>query len=285
MKIRIDKIKIPKDRLRYSSGKSVKDLKKSMEEIGQIQEIVVNDAYKLIVGYRRLKAAKELGWKEIDANIVRNLTPFKEFLIELHENWKRKNFTDAELRKAFYKGKQIYEKEHPETVYGANLPKKGEKDFKTKEEVVQDKISVGGFSPHTKKEKKSSETLKPADRYTKHVSKNLNIPERTVREHIQAEDALIKKEVPKQMEKDKSYKIVKHLRELKKKGKKEKPEIIEKKKETKEEPEKETQHCSECKKVDINTCPHCNTVFYKCEIEGEHKFNKKGCKKFERRIS
>ncbi|MEW6558195.1 MAG: ParB N-terminal domain-containing protein, partial [Elusimicrobiota bacterium] len=108
---------IVKERLRKDLG-DIKSLQNSIGDVGLLHPIAVNSSGKLITGYRRLIAARNLGWKKIKATIFNNTTELDEFDIELQENLKRKDFNPVELAEALLKRKQIYEKEHPETKKG-----------------------------------------------------------------------------------------------------------------------------------------------------------------------
>jgi len=91
MKIQIKDIKI-KNRFRKDFG-DLEPLKKSIKEIGLMHPVVINEDNILIAGERRLKALKELGWKDTPItkinlkNIVRG---------EYDENAVRKDFTKTE---------------------------------------------------------------------------------------------------------------------------------------------------------------------------------------------
>lgn len=92
MEIEISKIKIGK-RFRNEPG-DIKSLAESIEEVGLLHPIVLDDEKNLIAGSRRINAAKSLGWKTI---------PYTEISIndnkiaEFHENAVRKNFTVSEV--------------------------------------------------------------------------------------------------------------------------------------------------------------------------------------------
>lgn len=90
-KIKIDNIKINK-RLRKDVG-SLEDLKNSIQHIGLLHPIVVDENYNLIAGFRRLLAYKELGEKEIEANVIKIKDSLRG---EYDENVIRKNFTPSE---------------------------------------------------------------------------------------------------------------------------------------------------------------------------------------------
>ena len=95
MKVLIENIKIGK-RIRKELG-NLDALKKSMNKYGLINPIVINSKNELLAGYRRYSAAKELGWVDIEANIM-NVNKALDILeIEMEENIARKDFTQTEL--------------------------------------------------------------------------------------------------------------------------------------------------------------------------------------------
>jgi len=68
MRVKIDNIKIG-HRYRKDMG-DIDALAKSMEELGQLQSIVIDQANNLIAGRRRIEAAKQLGWSSIKCDVV-----------------------------------------------------------------------------------------------------------------------------------------------------------------------------------------------------------------------
>ena len=99
MLIPIKDIKIRK-RVRKDLG-NLDDLKDSLRTYGLLNPITINSKYELIAGERRLTAAKELGWTNIHANIVDNLTEIEQLEMEIEENNQRKEFTDEELLEGY----------------------------------------------------------------------------------------------------------------------------------------------------------------------------------------
>lgn len=99
MLIPIKDIKIKK-RVRKDLG-NLDDLKESLRYYGLLNPITVNRKYELIAGERRLQAAKLLGWTNIQANIVENLTDVEELEMEIEENNQRKEFSDEELLEGY----------------------------------------------------------------------------------------------------------------------------------------------------------------------------------------
>ena len=85
MKIKINDIKIS-IRIRIENS-DVSQLKKSIEEIGLLNPIIVNEKNELLSGFRRLTACRELGWEDIDAVILKTAEDeVKKLDIEYHEN-------------------------------------------------------------------------------------------------------------------------------------------------------------------------------------------------------
>jgi ParB family chromosome partitioning protein len=63
-------IKVGKRRRRRDMG-DIGTLAESIEDIGLLNPITVNERCQLLAGARRLAACKQLGWKRIPVNVVR----------------------------------------------------------------------------------------------------------------------------------------------------------------------------------------------------------------------
>lgn len=90
--IKVDRSK----RQRQSTGfepNLITELASSLATVGLINPIIVNENGELIAGERRLVAAKQLGWTDIDVRQFKDLPREQQYLIEIEENVKR-----AELR-------------------------------------------------------------------------------------------------------------------------------------------------------------------------------------------
>lgn len=112
MLVPISNIKIRR-RVRKDLG-NLDDLKASLRTYGLLNPITINSKYELIAGERRLTAAKELGWTNIHANIVDNLTDIEQLEMEIEENNQRKEFTDEELLEGY---KRLERLRHPNIFY------------------------------------------------------------------------------------------------------------------------------------------------------------------------
>ena len=68
MNIEIDKVKIGK-RVRKDIG-DLTNLKASLQKYGLINPVVITPMNELISGFRRISAARELGWKYIEVRVM-----------------------------------------------------------------------------------------------------------------------------------------------------------------------------------------------------------------------
>lgn len=99
MLVNIKDIKIKK-RVRKDLG-NLDDLKNSLRTYGLLNPITLNSKYELIAGERRLQAATQLGWTNINAVILSNVNELEELEMELEENNQRKEFTKEELLEGY----------------------------------------------------------------------------------------------------------------------------------------------------------------------------------------
>lgn len=99
MLVNISDIKI-KRRVRKDLG-DLESLKDSLRRYGLLNPITLNSKYELIAGERRLQAAKQIGWTNINCVIVDKITPLTQLELELEENNQRKEFTDEELLEGY----------------------------------------------------------------------------------------------------------------------------------------------------------------------------------------
>ena len=95
MQVLIEDIVI-KDRVRTEIG-DLKPLMESMRLHGQLNPITLSGENELIAGHRRTLAARELGWKFVEAHIVERASEVEKLQLELEENVHRKDFSPEEL--------------------------------------------------------------------------------------------------------------------------------------------------------------------------------------------
>ena len=99
MLVNLKDIKV-KRRVRKDLG-DLEDLKNSLRRYGLLNPITLNGKYELVAGERRLEAAKAIGWTNINANIIDNLSELSQLEMEIEENNQRKEFTDDELLEGY----------------------------------------------------------------------------------------------------------------------------------------------------------------------------------------
>lgn len=151
MKIRIDEVRINSGR-REARVDNVRELAKSIAEIGLLNPITVTPDRTLIAGCHRLEAAKLLGWTEIECTIC-EIDGLLAELAEIDENMVRTNLSPIEFGDLLLKRKQIYETLHPETKNGGD--RRSEKirtsicRSDTAKSFVKDTAGKLGVSPRT----------------------------------------------------------------------------------------------------------------------------------------
>jgi ParB family chromosome partitioning protein len=98
---------------RKRKAEDVSDLVESIGQLGLLQPIVVTADNRLVAGFRRLQACKQLGWTTIPAKIVQ-LDELKTELAEIDENLIRQELTELEKAEHLARRKEIYEALYPE---------------------------------------------------------------------------------------------------------------------------------------------------------------------------
>jgi ParB family chromosome partitioning protein len=98
MQIPINEI-IVRKRIRHDLG-DIDSLAESLKRFGQISPIVVNKKNVLIAGGRRLEAAKQLGWRTINAVVSETAGELARLEIEVEENIQRRDFNMEEIAEA-----------------------------------------------------------------------------------------------------------------------------------------------------------------------------------------
>ena len=99
--------------------KQVKTLASSMDALGLLSPITIDEDYNLIAGLHRLEAAKLLKWKDIECS-VSSLPALEAKLAEIDENALRKKTSGIEFGNLLLRRKGIYEALHPETRHGGD---------------------------------------------------------------------------------------------------------------------------------------------------------------------
>ena len=110
----------------------VDKLAASIKEVGLIQPITVREAvvihgtaepgWQIIAGHHRVAACRALGWVEIDALVIDDVSHLQSELIEIDENLCRAELTASQRTGYTKRRKQIWEALHPRETGGRSLP-------------------------------------------------------------------------------------------------------------------------------------------------------------------
>lgn len=98
MKLPIEQISVDEEtRIRRDPGE-LGPLVNSIRKVGLLSPILVDEDNRLVAGYRRLSACRQLGWEEIEVSVVRFQGDLLKLLeAEVDENLLRKDFTPEEI--------------------------------------------------------------------------------------------------------------------------------------------------------------------------------------------
>ncbi|UCE07329.1 MAG: ParB N-terminal domain-containing protein [bacterium] len=95
MKLQIEDIKVG-TRIRQEFG-DLSQLKRSIQEVGLLTPVIINEQNELVSGFRRLEACRQLGWTEIEVNVINTREDqVKKLDLEYHENLGRLDLTTEE---------------------------------------------------------------------------------------------------------------------------------------------------------------------------------------------
>ena len=110
MQIKIDDIIVDEAaRIRREAG-SLDSLQLSIEKVGLINPIVIDENRNLVAGFRRYTACRNLGWEEVEVRVVEcGGDAIRLLEVEVAENWYRKDFTPEETLAAEKKRQEIIE--------------------------------------------------------------------------------------------------------------------------------------------------------------------------------
>jgi len=135
----IDRIKV-QDRIRDLHDLDI--LKKSIQDVGLLQPIVISKENVLIAGNHRLQAFKELGYDKIPV-VIKDVDQMKAEMMEIDENLIRYQLSPLEVSKQLKQRKEIYEILHPnstlEVITMENLSKRN--NFAPKENTISSEKS------------------------------------------------------------------------------------------------------------------------------------------------
>lgn len=111
--ISIDEIVVNNKYLRLDTD--VESLKMSIDTVGLLHPLVLNQQNELIAGGRRYTALKELEWGEVPV-VITERNELEQELISIEENVIRQKLTSVELDSHLRRAKEIYDELFPEVA-------------------------------------------------------------------------------------------------------------------------------------------------------------------------
>ena len=118
MKIDIERIKVDETtRIRQDIG-DLASLEESIQQVGLINPVLIDENDALVAGFRRLSACRNLGWKEIEVTVVQlEGDELKMLEAEVAENLFRKEFTPDEILAIQKRREDIAEARRPKGAF------------------------------------------------------------------------------------------------------------------------------------------------------------------------
>lgn len=122
MKVAISEIIVDEEvRIRKDVG-DLDVLQSSIEKVGLINPVIIDENNHLIAGYRRLTACKNLGWTEIEVTVIQlNGDLIKMLDVEIAENFFRKDFTPEEILATEKRRQEILEQQRKIGFFEKNV--------------------------------------------------------------------------------------------------------------------------------------------------------------------
>jgi DNA modification methylase len=122
-------ITVPPDRFRGADKAEVAEMADSIKKIGQLQPIIVDKDMTLTVGLHRLEACRKLDrdvWyaTEEEAQLILE-SPLQRRIAEYQENFRRRDFTPAEMNKAIAEIDRLMREVHGSKKSGPGEDKEG----------------------------------------------------------------------------------------------------------------------------------------------------------------
>jgi ParB family chromosome partitioning protein len=99
------------ERILPPSQSRIDAMAQSLAKTGQLQPILINNAWRIVAGVTRLLAAKQLGWSAIRATIISADSEIEYQLIEIAENLDRHDLSDGERAQLKAKDKELREQQ------------------------------------------------------------------------------------------------------------------------------------------------------------------------------
>lgn len=195
------------ERIREDMG-NIRELAESMQRYGLIHPVVLDANRNLVAGGRRLEAARNLGWTEVEVRFLGELSDRERRYIELEENVRRKDLTEYERSQRLMELMEAVKEVAEEEAIGF-AAQEIEAEFKFYKEVNGETCAEPAqVVPETGKR---GPTLTPGS--YRDVSQRTGIPVKTLQEAKQHVEAV--QEIPA-LESQPKTAVIQAGRELKK---------------------------------------------------------------------
>lgn len=122
-------------------------LKKSIEKVGLINPITINNNNELLAGARRFQAVTDLGWESVPVHIV-DRALLEQELISIDENLVRSPLNKLELETCLNRGREIYEELNP-TANKIDLSKTALDTENKQQQKEKEKLDTNSFAAIT----------------------------------------------------------------------------------------------------------------------------------------
>jgi len=166
------------ERRREEMG-DIQRLAESIQQFTLLHPIVVDEQKNLVAGGRRLMACKSLGWREIEATFLGELSDKQRQEIELEENLRRKDLTEIEKSRNMVKLAEIKAEQLRET-----FPSLGDEKVEHRPNEQLKTMPTLGIVSGTRGPEKRVDS-------TRTVAQEMGIPRQTLmdaQQHVQAVD-------------------------------------------------------------------------------------------------
>ncbi|MCE3013244.1 MAG: ParB N-terminal domain-containing protein, partial [Proteobacteria bacterium] len=142
-------------------GTDVTDLEKSIQTLGLIAPLVINDDNVILAGARRFQALLNLGFTEAPVMVVDKNTLVQE-LVSIDENLVRKDLSKIEIESHLRRAKEIYQELNP-----SELPSPDNVEVLPAQEFLEMVAEKTGYSPKQihqaiERDEKADECVKEA---------------------------------------------------------------------------------------------------------------------------
>ena len=252
MIVPVSMLKFDKEKRIRQNYEHIDELLASMNKIGQIYDLLIDEHYNVRVGGSRYLAAVKGNWESINVEMRIGLSEDEWYLLEYHENARRKNLDPVEEALALANAKKIYEKLYPDTKKYVIAGKTGGRG---RSQIAKDKMSLA--IDDVQKSQREKEAAKKS--FIAFEAKKQGISKRTVSRKLELADAIQDKMIgPDKIEKirDREISPLKVMKEVKNKVKF-KPDIVVKEK---------LPHYV-CKNAQIIQCIKCGKKYILCKQE------------------